>query len=128
MAISTKKIKLKLLLESNRSWPLIVSGAGTLRDLRDAPHMPATISVADLNSGEWVHELAQMGAGRSHLYMVIDGMDKISLRAQEKFIRLLKDRRAGMYKLPDNVQIIVPVDDMENVAMDIQRLGIVYDG
>lgn len=125
MAMSLKKIKLQALLECNTYWPLIVGGA-SVRDF-DGPVMPATISPRDLNTGNWVAELRQIGAGMETLRVIIDGMDNIGVRAQEKFIRLVKDRRAGMFKLPDNVQIVIPVKSVENVSPALRRLAIIYD-
>lgn len=125
MAISLKKIKLKTLVESNVAWPLVVGGA-TARDF-SGPVMPATISPRDLNVGNWVAELHQIGAGATRLVMIIDGMDNIGARAQEKFVRLLKDRRAGMHKLPDNVQIVIPVKSTAALSREILKLALVYN-
>jgi len=126
MAISLKKIKLKMLMENNRAWPLVIGGA-MASDIRDAAVMPATISVRDLNTGEWVAELETLGRGRDWFPMVIDGLDKLTPAAQEKFIRLVKDRRAGIYKLPKNIQIIIPVKNISRVSQEIQKLALVYN-
>lgn len=125
MAISLKKIKLKSIVECNTTWPLVIGGVSA-RDF-DGPRMPATISPRDLNDGRWVQELCQMGVGMTRLVMVIDGLDEIGPRAQEKFIRLLKDRRAGIYKLPDNVQIIMPVKSVARVSPVLCKLSIIYN-
>lgn len=126
MAISLKKIKLKMLMENNHRWPLVIGGA-TASDIRGGAVMPANISVRDLNTGEWVAELEIMGRGRDWFPMVIDGLDKLTSASQEKFIRLVKDRRAGIYKLPNNIQIIIPVKDIARVSQEIQKLALIYN-
>lgn len=125
MAISLKKIKLKSVVESNPTWPLIIVGA-SVGDF-EGVGMPAKISPRTLNNGRWVKDLGKMGAGLTRFALVIDGVDEIGVRAQEKFIRLLKDRRAGMYKLPDNVQIIMPVKSLARVSPDLCKLSIIYN-
>ncbi len=125
MAVSLKKIKLKSVLESNMRWPLLIGGAAASDFV--GPVMPATISPRDLNTGNWVGELGDMGAGMARLVMIIDGMDKLTPRGQEKFIRLIKDRRGGMRKLPDNVQIVIPVKNVELISDQIKRLALIYN-
>lgn len=125
MAISLKKINLKNVVAGNRYWPLIIGGAGA-SDLGGLV-MPATISVRDLNTGKWVDELRVIAADQKNVVMAIDGMDTLTPRAQEKFIGLLKDRRAGTRKLPDNVQIVIPVKSVDAVAAQIQRLSLIYN-
>lgn len=125
MAVSLKKIKLKSVLESNTRWPLLIGGAAA-SDFA-GPVMPATISPRDLNTGNWVGELGDLGAGMDRLVMIIDGMDKLTPRAQEKFIRLIKDRRGGMHKLPDNVQIVIPVKNVNSISDQIKRLALIYN-
>lgn len=126
MAISSNKIKLKMLVENNRKWPLIIGGA-TANDFSKPAVMPATISPWDLNTGQWVAELETMGRGREFVQMVIAGMDKLTPDEQLKFVRIVKDRRAGMYKFPANVQIIIPVADVSRVCREIQKLSLIYN-
>lgn len=126
MAISSKKIKLKMLVENNRKWPLIIGGA-TANDFSKSAVMPATISDRDLHTGQWVAELETMGRGREFVQMVIAGMDKLFPDEQLKFVRIVKDRRAGMYKFPANVQIIIPVADVSRVCREIQKLSLIYN-
>ena len=126
MAISSKKIKLKMLVENNRKWPLIIGGA-TANDFSKSAVMPATISERDLHTGQWVAELETMGRGREFVQMVIAGMDKLAPDEQLKFVCIVKDRRAGMYKFPANVQIIIPVADVSRVCREIQKLSLIYN-
>ena len=121
MAVNSKKIKLKTVLMNNRKWPLIIVG-GVATDF-NAPILPATISPRDLNICDWVTELVAMNTDQ----MVIDGLDKLRVSDQQKFITLLKDRRAGLHKLPDNIQIIIPVKFVDKLDKKIKELALVYN-
>lgn len=124
MAISTRKIKLKTVLESNRTHPIIL--VGVTADQLDGAVMPASISPRDLNTGTWPDELADMVAARGNVTLVIDGIDTLSPATQAKFLPLVKDRRSGQHKLPAPVQILIPVSDLNRVADEIQRVALVY--
>ena len=58
--------------------------------------------------------------------MVIENLDEISMTQQEQFIGLIKDKRAGIYKLPTNVQIIMPVKNCNAVSEKIKKLSLVW--
>jgi hypothetical protein len=121
MAINSKKIKLKTVLENNRRWPLIITGAAA-EDF-NAPIMPAAISPRDLNAGDWIAELVRLAADR----LVIDGLEELAPDSQEKFITLLKDRRAGLHKLPEDVQIIIPARSADELSKEIKNLSLIYN-
>ena len=121
MAINSKKLKLKTVLMSNKKWPLIIAGA-TATDF-NAPVMPAKISARDLNTGEWVGELINLKKNQ----MVVDGLDKLSIADQQKFITLLKDRRVGPYKFPTDIQIIIPVKFADKLDRTIKDLCLIYN-
>ena len=55
-------------------------------------------------------------------FLVIDGLDTVPESEQEKFIPLLKDRQILSSKLPDDVQILVPVKKIEAISKTIQSL------
>ncbi|MDR1337736.1 MAG: hypothetical protein LBJ73_01760 [Rickettsiales bacterium] len=120
-AISSRKIKLKTVLAGNTKWPLVIVGA-IAADF-DAPVMPAIIPERDLNTGGWVGELIDMRAAR----MVIGGLDKLSDTQQQKFARLLKDRRAGTRRMPDNIQIIILVESANVLSKQIRDLCLVWN-
>ena len=60
-------------------------------------------------------------------YLVIDGLDTVSQAEQEKFLPLLKDRRAGMFKLPPNIQIVMPVQRAAAVSKKIKAVSLMWE-
>jgi len=56
-------------------------------------------------------------------FMVVEGMDKVSAEEQEKFVPLLKDRQILYSKLPEKVQILIPVKKVKSVSRAIQSLA-----
>lgn len=74
----------------------------------------------------WHKELDNKAAkGRTHL--IVADLEKVSKEEQNKFAGLLKDRRAGNYKLPNNAQIIIPVNDKNKISAKIQSLCLVWE-
>ena len=55
-------------------------------------------------------------------FLVIDGLDNIPESEQEKFVPLLKDRQILSSKLPNEVQILVPVKKIEDISKRIKSL------
>lgn len=93
---------------------LLIVGA-TASDFAEYPMIEADISVQDLikhieHLESVKHEL------KKKMLLVITGLDKISAEEQAKFIPLLKDRQIMASKLPDSVQIVMPVDDANAVS------------
>lgn len=106
---------LNKVLNSNTTWPLIVVGAAA-QPAPNATIIPATISERDLHTDTLVIKQ----------FLVIDGLDQISTKQQEKFIKLLKDRRTGMRKLPLDTRIIIPITDANKLAHNIKQLALIY--
>ena len=113
----TQKLKLQQLLKNNKYWPLLIVCAD-IQKSDDTSIIPATISERDLHTDMLVIKP----------YLLIEGLDAISKQEQEKFITLLKDRRTGLRKLPDNVQILIPVKAKENLSQKILDLVLIWNG
>ena len=93
---------------------LLVEGAKS-SDFSEYTHISADISVHDLI--ECVGKLT-----KKKDFLVIDGLDGVSETEQEKFIPLLKDRQILSSKLPDEVQILIPVNEVKKVSNDVKSL------
>ena len=108
--------RLKKVWAGNKEWPLIIEGAA-LQDSPDSATIPATIPERDLHSDTIAVKP----------YLIIDGLDRISGKEQEKFITLLKDRRTGMRKLPAGVHIVIPVRYASNLSDKIKNLALLWE-
>jgi hypothetical protein len=113
---ATRKLGLKTVLRDNKKWPLVVVGAGGF-DFGGAI-LSAKASERELNAASWAAKVSDV--------LVIDGLDKVSPAAQEKFISLFKDRRAGKNKLSDKVQMIIPVASAGKLSKKIKDLVMIY--
>ncbi len=133
-------LKLKQVLENNRSWPMILSGIDTSTYLNETGEFPlanaiqinAFIPEDQLHKSNaltplWMNEVDEKTSKTDTSYLVIEGLDTISKEVQKKFIPLIKDRRAGLYKLPGTVQIIIPVADKTSVENSIQSFCLTWD-
>lgn len=95
----------------------------------DAVTIDASVLEADLHKSNahtplWMQETAQKTANGAHCYLVIGALDTLPTDTQHKFLPLLKDRRAGLYKLPPHVQIVMPVRRLENVSDKIKAVSL----
>lgn len=95
----------------------------------DAVTIDASILEADLHKSNaytppWMQETAQKTENGAFCYLVIDALDTLPTGIQHKFLPLLKDRRAGLYKLPPHVQIIMPVRHLENISDKIKAVSL----
>ena len=99
---------------------LLVEGASA-SDFAEYPKIEADISVQDLIKHiEHIESVKQRL--KKKMLLVIVGLDEVSAEEQEKFIPLLKDRQIFYSKLPDKVQLLIPVKDTESVSWDIRSL------
>lgn len=144
----TELLKLRQVLKNNRTTPLIIGTASqsnsdiSAKALADdvisnisahlfanAITIDASILEADLHKSNahtppWIEETAQKTANSTSCYLVIDALDTMPTDIQHKFLPLLKDRRAGLYKLPPHVQIVMPVRHLENVSDKIKAVSL----
>jgi len=120
------KIKLDQILANNAYNPLIVVG-NFEPDSENCVFLMAGCDERELHiPGGWHLELQQKAA-QSKVLLVIAGLDCIAAEKQQKFAGLLKDRRAGNYKLPDNAQIVIPVADKNALSKRILALSLLWE-
>lgn len=99
---------------------LLVVGANA-SDFAEYPQIEADISVQDLIN--YIEHMESVEQGmKKKMLLVITGVDKISTEEQEKFVPLLKDRQIMASKLPEAVQIVMPVADVDAVSNKINSL------
>lgn len=144
----TELLKLRQVLKNNRTTPLIIGTVsqfdsdmlakvfadGAIPNISahlfaDAVTIDASILEADLHKSNaytppWMQETAQKTENGAFCYLVIDALDTLAADTQHKFLPLLKDRRAGLYKLPPHVQIVMPVRHLENVSDKIKAVSL----
>ena len=56
------------------------------------------------------------------LYFVITGIDELTIKEQNRYVGLVKDREINGYKLPDNCIIVFTVKDKESLTKVSQTL------
>ena len=99
---------------------LLIVGAQA-SDFSEYPTIKASISVQDLIT--YIDNLREnKQSAQKKMLLVISGMDKVSADEQAKFIPLFKDRQIMSSKLPDAVQIVMPVDDGKAVSCATKAL------
>ena len=120
------KNKLSKVLSDNTKNPLIIVSDEDIV-LENTITINATISERDLHIESMWHKKIMLRHSNKHLFLVINGLDNIEAEEQDKFIHLLKDRRSGTFKLPDYVQIVIPVKDKEKVSKQIKSLSLLWE-
>lgn len=96
---------------------LLIVGAEA-SDFEGYPHILADVSIQHLI--QYVELLGKMKDHKS--FLIIEGLDTVSKTEQEKFIPLLKDRQILSSKLPDKIQILIPIKEVEPVSKKVQSL------
>lgn len=121
-----KKMLLKHILDDNYSYPIILSGMEKIT-LPACVFLPANIDERQLfTHSDWNKKL-DFAAQNEKAYLLIKGLNKLMPAEQNKFCMLLKNRRAGNYKLPDNVGIIIPVVSKSELSPEILSLSLLWD-
>lgn len=121
-----KKMLLKHILDDNSFYPIILSGMEKIT-LPACVSLPANIDERELfMPSEWNKKL-DFEAQNKKAYLLIEGLDKLAPAQQDKFCMLLKNRRAGNYKLPDNVGIIIPVVSKSMLSQEVLSLSLLWD-
>lgn len=123
--VTKSRFLLEQFLNNNQQQPLLIVSA-----IKFEPYnfitLPADIDERELHlKSEWQTLLSQK-AEKDKTYLVIANLDEVSLAKQEQFIGLIKDKRAGNYKLPANVQIIMPVKNCDAISEKIKKLSLVW--
>ncbi len=109
-------------MDNNKSWTLLAKGAEP-DDIDNAMELNASISEDELNRGVWWEKMKSSKLTK----LVIINFENISYTEQEKFARLLKDRRVGTNKLPEDIRIVIPVSNNADINPDIAKLCLIWD-
>ena len=124
--------KLKEVVESNYKWPLILEGV-TPDYFPSGVILEGDIDSSKLESfdtarGEkipaWLTALNISSQKYDRALLIINGIDKVDLIEQEKFIYILKG--SSTCTLPENTQILLTVENADNVSVKIKQLCIIY--
>jgi len=118
------KIMLKQFLANNKDCPLLIE---TTLSLEDNGYVVLSANMdfrTILSLGEWQNKFKCYD--KSHSYLVITDMEDLSFEKQQNFVCLIKNRRLGQYKLPQNMQIIIPVKNKDKILPDIKKLSLVW--
>lgn len=121
-----EKIKLEQVLVNNPAHPVIVVGVQNVGE-ENSIVLAAGVNERDLHMPSFWQKITDLKARNNSVRLVIEGLDELMPVEQEKFLPLIKDRRAGNYKLPANVQIVIPVADKGKVCSKIQSLSLVWE-
>jgi len=120
---ANEKIKFTQILNNNPTYPVLIKTEGNL-DLDNMVKLPTETPVSELIvPTRWNEKLLMKGTDKK-IYLCIENIDKISAEEQEKFIPLIKDKRAGNFKLPNNVQIVISAKDFDKVAAQIKKFAL----
>lgn len=107
-------------LIQNNKYQSILMPADVEVDLNNSMNLPVTIEERDLHcSAQWQNNL-EVHSKVGKTYLLIAEIDTLPQNEQDKFVPLLKDRRAGLFNLPDNVQIILSAKNINNVSENIK--------
>lgn len=121
-----EKIKLEQVLANNPAHPVIVAGTQNAGE-ENSVVLAADMNERDLHMPSFWQKITDLKARNNTVRLVIEGLDALAPAEQEKFVPLIKDRRAGNYKLPANVQIVIPVAEKGRVCPKIQSLSLVWE-
>lgn len=120
------KLKLEQVLRNNPLQPLVIAG-NEIPEMENSISLMASVDERELHIPSGWHKLLEMKAQNQKAYLVIESLDEVDCEKQEQFAGLVKDRRAGNYKLPANVQIVIPVRDKSRLSKKIQLLSLIWD-
>lgn len=121
-----KKMLFEQVLDNNPLHPVILAGCEDL-SLPSCVFMPADIAERELFIPSDWSKMLDFEAQNGKAYLLIEGLDRLEPAQQNKFCMLLKNRRAGNYKLPDNVRIVIPVTDKSGLSGDILSFSLLWD-
>ncbi|MBQ8480917.1 MAG: hypothetical protein IJ532_00085 [Alphaproteobacteria bacterium] len=126
MVKAVSKIFLEQILRNNPLQPLIVVGKCAFND-EYAVFIDADIDERELHiPTQWKEEIQAIDSSNS-VYLVVQNLDTQSFDEQKKFVGLIKDRRAGNFKLGNNVHIVISISDLNKVAPELKKLSLLWE-
>ena len=101
-------------------------------NLPNAVILPATAENKEFNGHyedeefcppNWLKELIE---NKEKIILVIDKIDEIPKKEQEKFIEILKYKQVSTFDLPQNCRIIITAKDFSKVSKEIKSLTAIF--
>lgn len=119
-------------IKNNQKWPLILQGVNIL-NLKSMVCLDAKsqdISILIDENGKtiypaFVKEIIQKQKNK-RVILCLNNLDLISKDKQVCFLNIIKNKQIIGYKFPDNVQIIIPVKNVEKICIEISSLCLIY--
>lgn len=121
------KIKFTQILKNNPTQSILLETDDDM-GLENVIPLSAVIPERELHIPTRWHQKVLMKGTQEKVYLLIENIDKISKNEQEKFVPLLKDKRAGNFKLPTNVQIIISAHSLADVSENIKKHTLYIEG
>ena len=118
-----EKIKFTQILKNNPTYSVLVK-TDTKLELDNMIKLPVALPASELAVPTRWNQKVLMKENDEKVYLCIENIDKISIDEQEKFLPLIKDKRAGNFKLPANVQIVISAKDFAKVAPQIKKFAL----
>ena len=75
----------------------------------------SNILLGELNKSNLENNLDKLAKENDIIYFVIEEIDKIDFNKQKKYINLIKNREFRGYKIPDNVIIVITIENKESL-------------
>ena len=123
MDINRKLKRLEYFLVDNDS-PILVDFA-KVKHFNNPVVIESNITEKELygdnNEPSWFQKINEANGER--VYLIINNITKISKEEQKKFISLFKDRECNNKKIPQNVSIILLIEEQEKELLDKELLS-----
>ena len=122
-------------IKNNSSWPLVLVGVNS-KIFKTAIKISAKIKDEDfilfptvngIKTPAWVNEIKNLSSSGERCFLVLENLDEVEEKEQEKFFSLVKNRAINGYKLPSNAQILIPCQKPENISKTIIDCSIIYE-
>ena len=124
--------KLKVLLDCNKKWPLIIEGVES-EFFKNDIIVPANLDIKDMciiptesdyKYPAWIIEMMLKSKKSKKTYLVIDGLDEVEEDHQENFVSIIKNNGINGYSFPEGTQVIIPIKNgnQDKISNKIYRL------
>lgn len=126
------KETLNTILKNNRIWPIVIEGAIKVEDFLNATFLSAFISskclavINDINGPvlpDWVKQVEKRKKAKTNLLVITD-LDKVDKNEQKKFKALLDIKQLNGYRLPENLQLLIIIDEGNREKLDNEILSL----
>lgn len=118
-------------LQRNSKATCVIVQTCDQKELKPAVVMKANVSDKFLFLGElppFADKIDQMSQKSNVCYLVITGIDEVSIEKQNRFVGLVKDREFDGYTLPNNCIIVFTAKDLstlKNISPQLNHFSVV---